>query len=207
MGLRNDLDFRTHEQVGSWYDQKYTEMGGGWLTPTHELDFHLRALVEAQDVTAAVRNTRLVDFGCGDGQFLYWASSYPFQKLVGIDISDVAVRLARERCNDPNVSVVQTTMEDPIGEDFEPGSFDWAISLGSLEHCLDIPAAVRSMWRLLTRGGRFLIYVPNEEWIHADQPLETTLTGDEWTQILTHAGLRVESVVKMNDNNRITGRK
>lgn len=207
MTQRNDFGFRFHDQVAEWYDTKYTEMGGGWITPTHELDHHLRCLVKNIE---GARDTRILDMGCGDGQFLFWAANYPFQELIGIDISHAACTMAAERCkNEPveRLRVVRTSMENPEGTGLLPASFDYIISIGSLEHCLDIPAAARSISRLLKRGGRFLIYVPNEEWIHEDQPLETTMTGEQWTQILTHAGLHVEAIVKMNDNNQITGYK
>ena len=119
-----------------------------------------------------------------------------------------ARRLTRERCGTGAIGALLYALDYPMESLADPiGRFDFAISLGSMEHALNIPAAVREMARILKPGGRYLLYVPNEEWVHEDQPLETTATGDEWVELLIGAGLGVDSVGKIRDNNRIVGRK
>lgn len=207
MKARNDSEFTTHSQVASWYDAKYTEMGGGWHTPAEEIDHHLYELGLPLDA----RNTTLVDLGSGDGQLLMRAAlSGAF--CYGIEISEVGRRMTMERLEQLNtlsghthtVVLINRPMESTgfLGE-----SMDYAISLGSMEHALDIPAAVREMARILKPGGRWLLYVPNEEWIHEDQPLETAAPAEWWVGMLTEAGLAVGNVEKVSDNNRITGIK
>jgi len=205
---RNAQGFTTHQEVGSWYDAKYTEMGGGWHTPPEEIDAHLDALGVPQQGAGL----RLVDLGFGDGQLLARAVRRGLT-CYGVDLSEVGRKMASDRIwnelrNDPGLTRnYQLYCESMECTGFADAGFDFAISLGSMEHALDIPAAVREMARILKPRGKFLLYVPNEEWIHEDQPLETTAPSSWWISLLESNELMVDTDRKMNDNNRITGWK
>lgn len=204
---RNDSGFTDHRQVADWYDAKYTEMQGGWVTPVHEIDHHLYQLGLPSDA----RGMSLVDLGSGDGQLLMRAV-LSGAECWGVEISSVGRDMTWQRfkqlqsSNDSEFSlgVTSSSMEET---GFFDAEFDFAISLGSMEHALDIDAAVREMARILKPGGRWLLYVPNEEWIHEDQPLETAAEAEWWVRKLVAAGLVVGNIERVNDNNRITGIK
>lgn len=195
----NTFGFTTHKEVGDWYDNKFTEMGGSWYVPPDEINDLLDRMGYPEDSTG----TLLLELGCGDGKLLYEAAKRG-GACAGVDISAVARRMSLERCNDLIVLVFGCPMEDLEWED---GHFDFVISYGSMEHSLDIPKAVSEMARVLKPSGRFLNYAPNEEWIHEDQPLETTMTAEEWTSLLQSSGLVVDSVTKIGDNNIYVGHK
>lgn len=204
---RNAQGFSTPAEVGDWYDKKYTEMSGGWHTPPEEIDAHLDALGLPQDA----RGLSIIDLGFGDGQLLIRAAMRKAD-CYGVDLSNVGREFAKLAYAKLVLDIGQVgtfdlhhaRMEDTK---FAGNAFDFAISLGSMEHALDIPAAVGEMARILKPGGKFLLYVPNEEWIHEDQPLETTAPSSWWIFLLNAHGLVVEGDTKMNDNNRITGFK
>lgn len=213
---RNAQNFTQHEEVGGWYDAKYTEMGGGWHTPPEELDAHLDALGLPEEADGR----SIIDLGFGDGQLLVRAVRRG-ASCYGVDLSHVGRQMARKRYVDTLEALVSedalsrgvgwrtfvlrnAAMEETF---FEDNAFDFAISLGSMEHALDIPAAVTEMARILKPHGRFLLYVPNEEWIHEDQPLETTAPSSWWVKLCRGAGLWVNVDEKIRDNNRITGWK
>lgn len=189
---RNELNFTTHIQVREWYDRKYAEMGGCWHTPEAELNEHLDAL-------GLTPGSMLLDLGCGDGSLLVQARNRGAH-VFGCDVSRYAV----EACRAKGIFSDCRQMESLL---WMNEFFDFCVSLGSIEHALDIPKAVHEMARVLKPRGRWLLYVPNEEWKHEDQPLETTMTGVEWAAILEEAGLTVEKIEKIRDNNRITGSK
>jgi ubiquinone/menaquinone biosynthesis C-methylase UbiE len=211
MRRRNDQGFTDHAQVAQWYDDKYTEMGGGWVTPVEELDRHIDDLLYGTGSTPPLPgDMEVVDLGCGDGQFLVrLLSRYPEAFGVGVDVSYVARRLAESRAMEARVWSRMYITSAPIErmDLVESESCDAAISLGSMEHCLDIPKAVQELVRVLKPGGRWLIYAPNEKWVHEDQPLETTMSAEEWLELFYHAGLLVEHWEERNDNNVYFGNK
>lgn len=230
---RNEEEFTSHKQVADWYDAKFREMGGSWHVPAEEID----EMLDMLGVEAGVNRTdTLFEFGCGDGKVLERAALRGVT-VVGIDISDVALDYAMQRMCAFEMGAKQLTLEEAHdllatvrAEYKEFGSagstpgwqvarqamehthyqkpVEWAISYGSLEHALDIQAAVGEIARILRPGtGRFLVYVPNEDWVHMDQPLETVMSANEWISIFNAAGLEVERTIRRNDNNIIIGSK
>lgn len=167
--------------------------------PPDELNDLLDRMGYPQDATG----TTLLELGCGDGKLLFEASKRGGQ-CIGIDISPVALAMTEERCSGLPVWVYNSPMEKLK---FTESCFNFVISYGSMEHSLNIAEAVSEKARVLKPGGRFLNYAPNEEWVHEDQPLETTMTAEEWLALYTEVGLVVESVTKINDNNIYVGYK
>lgn len=207
---RNDGSFTTHGEVAAWYDAKYVAMSGGWHTPVEELDAHLDALGVRMGLSP-VDHITLIDLGSGDGQLIVRALRRGVH-CTGIDISAVGREMTARRIDAADDELPQGLTAALLGVPMErtglpAASFDFAISLGSMEHCLDIRAAVHEMSRLLKAYGRWLLYVPNELWVHEDQPLETTAPSSWWVELLKGAGLVVVKDERMNDNNRITGYK
>ena len=203
----NSLNFTTHAQVAGWYDTKFTEMGGSWAVPETELDDFLDRL-GVKPITKGEPVWSLLEFGCGDGKLMERAILRGGM-VCGMDISEVALDFARARLSKLSPegeawAVVNEPMEDT---GFMDNIVDFVISYGSMEHSLDIQAATNEMARVLKPGGRFLNYAPNSEWVHEDQPLETTMDPDEWQVIYTTAGLAVESITKVNDNHIYVGYK
>lgn len=208
---RNAAEFTDHAQVAWWYSQKYLEMGGGWHTPVEELDRHLYVLGLPSDA----RGMRLVDLGFGDGQLLARAV-LSGASCFGVDICEVGYRMALTRWME--LDSAHNVGEGALGSmslslspmettGYPSAHFDFALSLGSMEHALDVEAAVVEMARILKPGGRWLLYVPNEEWAHDDQPLETVAPSSWWVGLCEQAGLVVGNDERLGDNNRITGVK
>lgn len=204
---RNALSFALPEQVAIWYNAKYREMGSGWITPAEELDHHLFELGLPSDA----RGYTLVDLGCGDGQLLMRAL-LSGAHCFGADLSETALAMAARRF------AVLSSSNDGVWPDrlqldaapmehlpYPDSYFDFAISLGSMEHSLVIEEAIAEMARVLKPGGRFLLYVPNEAWVHEDQPLETIAPSSWWIAQCEGAGLRIANDERLGDNNRITG--
>jgi methionine biosynthesis protein MetW len=98
---------------------------------------------------------RCLDVGCGDGGTSgVWlrdrASAY-----VGVDISESAVRMARERGLDAQ------QIEDAADLPFAQDSFDVAICSEVLEHLFQPQLALIEIRRVLRPGGRLIATVPN----------------------------------------------
>ena len=55
----------TTEKLGEWYNNKYKEMGGGWITHPKDLVKHIDRLLEYKG-----EQSTLLDIGFGGGCFL-----------------------------------------------------------------------------------------------------------------------------------------
>lgn len=222
MKRRDDQRFTDHAAVALWYDQKFTEMGGSWHVPDEELNEMLDLLgCESYLAPEILHRPTLLDLGCGDGKLMLQAHIRGLD-VIGIDISPVARDMAAARMrvhaadsdeicerNHAAWDVLGYPMEDMAdeGTGIPDSTFDFVISYGSIEHAISIPDAIREFTRVLKHGGRYLLYAPNEDWHHDDQPLETTATANEWMALLEDAGLQIATITRRGDNNIIVGRR
>ena len=95
---------------------------------------------------------RLLDIGCGAGDFLAVARERRFE-VYGQDISVPAARLAAEW---HGIRVEVRTVEDDPRDAF----FDIVTMIGLLEHVIDPKAMLQHAHRLLNSGGCLFIYTP-----------------------------------------------
>jgi SAM-dependent methyltransferase len=97
------------------------------------------------------RPGRVLDFGCGAGDFLAelrdrgWACH-------GVELNAGAIRAARERGLD-----VRHSIDGPDG--FADATFDYVRANHSLEHVVDPRHILRQMYRVLKPGGTLFIGV------------------------------------------------
>ena len=150
----------------------------------------------------------LLDVSCGEGLFLREAprKADPL-KTFGLDISDVAVSIARN--NTPG-SIL--TVADGQRIPFRDKIFDYVTCLGSLEHYLDTDLGLRELNRVAKDEAKFCIVLPNSLSIdlffhvakHGGKPdddfqiIEKTATRKEWEDSLNRNGFLVEAVYGSN---------
>jgi SAM-dependent methyltransferase len=108
---------------------------------------------DAWDVAVdAVREAsphRLLEVGCGWGEFAARVAGELGTELVAVDLSPRMVELARARGVDARVGDVQ---ELP----FEDGAFDCAVANWMLYHVPDLERALGELARVLRPGGRLV---------------------------------------------------
>lgn len=192
-------ELATTAEIAEWYDRKFTEMGGAWKTPDSEWTEHLAR------IGVAIGRRSLIDLGCGDGSFIrYVTGKYPGLLGYGIDISATGIAMAEAAQSSDRQYFLIRDMADT---QMLPGTFDHAVSLGSMEHCLDIPRVLGEARRILKPGGTLYIYAPNETWTATDQPNETLMNLNEWEERLHHAGFRVDGYWPLGNNNAYLARR
>lgn len=100
----------------------------------------------------------ILDIGCGIGEFTPMFAS-KFDRVVGLDASDVSVQEARSHAPSKKIEYIQGW-----GETFQmPERFDTISMDNLLEHVDDPIALLKNCKKHLAPGGRIIVQVPNAE--------------------------------------------
>jgi 2-polyprenyl-3-methyl-5-hydroxy-6-metoxy-1,4-benzoquinol methylase len=144
--------------------------GAGWERAAEHADF-LALLPE-------VDRGRVLDLGCGAGQLARHLATAGAAEVVGVDISERMLALARAQWAHPRVTYRREAIEEAV---FPPARFDLVVSSLVLHYMDDYPGLVRRIAGWLAPGG-VLVY-------STEHPLFTArLPGDGW--VLDDAGRR-----------------
>jgi SAM-dependent methyltransferase len=150
------------ETLHTTHDDKYAEQLLGWLNPVQP-EFFVDKVV--------------LDAGCGKGRHTALAADWGAREVIGIDLSgavDVAFTATRER---ENVHIVQA---DVCNLPFKR-AFDYAFSVGVLDHVPDPLAGFKSIASRIVRGGHLSVWVygaENNGWItRFVDPVRTRFTS------------------------------
>ena len=139
-------------------------------------------------------NARVLDVGCGSG----WATRLMAEKassgrVVGIDIADEMIALARETSASwPNVEFKVSSAE---ALPFKDGEFSHAFSMESLYYYADVLVALKEIKRVLEPGGVFVTVIdlydenlPSHQWIDQLKVPVHLLSIQEYRSLLERAG-------------------
>ena len=114
----------------------------------------------------------VLDLGCGTGEDCFEYARRGVSRVVGIDISENMLSVAREKNADPRVEYRCLPMER-VSE--LEGPFDLAVSALALQYVEDFAGVVAAVYDLLKPGGRFVFSQEN--------PINTCFTtGERWTK-------------------------
>jgi len=105
------------------------------------------------EVEANIKNRKLLDVGCGSGDFLVQAEKCGWSAL-GVDFDEKAITVARSRGATAYLGPIETLAD-------QSGAFDVITLSHSLEHLHDPKAALNLCWKLLNPGGVLWIETPN----------------------------------------------
>ena len=116
-------------------------------------------LEHAYALLGDIRGASVLDFGCGNGENTLLLARRG-ARVVGLDISDSLIGLARERLA---VNGLPGAAEFVVGSahdlPFATGSFDVVFGMAILHH-LDLDLAAREVFRVLKDGGRAIFKEP-----------------------------------------------
>ncbi|HIT64650.1 MAG TPA: class I SAM-dependent methyltransferase [Candidatus Ventrimonas merdavium] len=119
-----------------------------------------------------LKNQTVLDLGCGFGEHCIHYIEQGAKKVVGIDISEKMLAIAKAENSHPNISYLHMPMEDLAGLDMQ---FDVVISSLAIHYVENYGALAKDVYRLLNPGGLFIF--------SQEHPLCTCYTrGDRWTQ-------------------------
>ena len=141
------------------------------------------AVDAALAAVAEVVPDRVLEVGCGMGQFAERVARELDAKLVAIDLAPRMVDLARQRGIDARVGDVQALP-------FADGEFGCVVANWMLYHVPDLDAGVRELARVLRPGGRLVAATLGEEnladlWRLVDYPRPTRpFTAENGAEVL-----------------------
>jgi len=182
------------KQASKWYDEHvFDEIGYENPVP-----FKQKIVDIILKYHPALKNKKLLDIACGNGNFLQFAES--FFQTYGVDFSKNAIAIAKKRCKK---SVLSVSPAEKLK--FPNGWFDVITCLGSLEHFVNMDAALDEMARVVKPGGIAVIHVPNSAYlVHKmlrvkdhGQINERMMTEPEWRAVI-EKHLRVVKCYKYN---------
>lgn len=181
-GYRNfkfGTDFRPAWKIG---------ILAAWLMP------YQRANIDSfmRNLPKSMPGQRLLDFGCGSGEFLLVARNLGWNVL-GIDLDSKAVQVAR----DYGLEVLQGGIEQLINENV--GKFDGITLSHVIEHVYEPRVLLEACRKLLNPGGWLWLETPNldseghryfgSNWRDLDPPRHLALfTNSSLKQLLIDAG-------------------
>src|SRR4051794_26903268 len=111
--------------------------------PEHVVDF----------VKSLAPGDRALDLGVGDGRV---ATHIHALRLIGADVSQVALARARKRL--PDAELVLVEPDEPLP--FADNEFDLVTCIETLEHIRDVQLALSEIRRVLRPGGRLALTTP-----------------------------------------------
>lgn len=136
--------------------------GAGWTRASEHAD--LLALLPE------VAGRRVLDLGCGAGQLAHHLATRGADEVLGVDVSERMLALARAEWAHPRVTHRRAAIEDLA---FPPARFDLVVSSLALHYVDDYAGLVRLIARWLAPGGA-LVY-------STEHPIYTArLPGDGW---------------------------
>ncbi len=151
---------------------------------------------QAIELMAIPADARVLDAGCGSG----WASRLMAKsavngRVVGIDIADEMIRLARETSSSFPNAEFQVASAEKLP--FSDGEFSHAFSMESLYYYADMPGALREIRRVLEPGGLFVTVVdlylenrPSHQWVEELKVPVQLLSTAQYRSFFEQAGFR-----------------
>lgn len=124
---------------------------------------------ELQRMLPDFTGKRVLDVGCGFGWHCIYAAENGAQYVLGTDISEKMLAVAKEKTVFANVEYRKLAMEEM---DFPPNSFDIVISSLALHYTPDFALICDRVHRCLRPGGAFVF--------SAEHPVFTAFGTQDW---------------------------
>ena len=144
-------------------------------------------------VQIGFKRGRILDTRTGSGEFpLKLASAFPEAEVVGLDLSEPLLELARSSAKEAGLSGrLSFEKGDAEAMPFDDNSFDVVVSLNTLHLADDPVAMLDEIERVLSSTGILLLSDIKRSWLGLFMPfLKTAYTTTEFKELLHRSKLR-----------------
>ena len=156
-GLLYTMPRPSKEKIGFYYKSEeyysHQENTRGFIPKVYERVKKVNLKHKYQLATNGLRTGKLLDIGCGVGDFLHTAEIHGWD-CTGVEPSEDAKIIARKRMNGNILSGLEL-------ENLPDGCFDLITMWHVLEHVDDLKWQVDQLQRLIKTNGRIIIALPN----------------------------------------------
>ena len=156
-------------------------------------------------------NIRILDAGCGSGVSTeYLVHLNPEATVIGIDLSEGTLAVAKERCQRSGATRVEFHHLSLFDADQLEGEFDLINSVGVLHHTSDPIRGIQALAKKLAPGGLLHIFVYGElgRWeIRLMQEAIALLQGDKRGDYVDGVKIGREIFANLPENNALRRRE
>lgn len=114
------------------------------------------------DVLRLSSDSRLLDICCGFGRHTFAISNLAHCQIVGIDLSDEYLTIAKEQYSSPNITYLKKDMRDLQLERRFDAATNVFTSFGFFEHDEENEQVMQEANKALKQGGLFLVDIENK---------------------------------------------
>lgn len=135
---------------------------------------------------------KVLELGCGIGRFSFRLGKL-CKEAYAIDGSEEAIKICKKKSEENNISNIRFKVMDLRKLDFDNETFDWVLSVTSIEHITNEPelcVAIREALRVTKRSGKVILLEctsdkRNDEYVIA-------LPRNRWFENIEKAGGIIE---------------
>lgn len=149
----NDEFFESYSQMAR--SQKGLDGAGEWQT--------------LKELLPDFKGKRVLDLGCGYGWHCFYAAEHGAASVVGVDLSEKMLAVAREKNTFSNVTFIHDSFDTVV---FDPTSFDIVISSLAIHYIEDFGKLAKHIANWLVPGGQFVFSV--------EHPIFTAEGSQDW---------------------------
>lgn len=144
------MNLKLKNQYNNWWRQKKTKEEN--INAAKRLYNHI--LNELFIYKPGLKNSKILDVGCGAGNFLVEAEKRELE-IYGLDLSDYILNKAKKK--------VKGNFFIGNGEKlpFQTNEFDFVTCIGALEHFPHPDEGIKEIARVMKKNGVCLFHVPN----------------------------------------------
>lgn len=144
--------------------QKYSEMSRSQQGLEGAGEWH-----ELEKLLPDFTNQRVLDLGCGYGWHCWYAMEHLAKSVIGVDISQKMLDVAKQKHHHPHITYQNSAMEDL---DYQENSFDIVMSSLAFHYISDFQGLVKNISHWLSPGGYFVFSV--------EHPIFTAQGSQDW---------------------------
>lgn len=121
----------------------------------HFFDFSFKWPLVKELVTKKKKLT-ILDYGCGTGRYIEELLKLNPYKIIGTDISDYAIKIAKKRFPNSKFYVVGGDEKLPV----KSANVDFVLAADVIEHIFDVTNFLCEVKRVMKKGGKIFISTP-----------------------------------------------